>query len=948
MSAARGIPRQAVILVGGEGTRLRPVTSRVPKPVAPVVERPFVAYILDNLARHGVERAVFSTGFLAEAIEAEIGDGAGYGLEVDYAVEEEPLGTAGAIANCDALLDDGASSCSTATSSATSTSARSPPLHAAKGGMGTIFLTPVDDPRRYGLVELREDGAVASFLEKPGEWEGTALINAGVYVLEPEVLEMIPRGRLFSIERGVFPKLAQAGSLYGYVDHGYWRDIGTPDSYLQAHFDILERHGATRRSPTSSASSTCTSRRRPRSRRGRASCRRATSPTASAWAPARGSARWPCSAPAPWSARAPPCVEAVVQAGVVIGAHAQVEGSILVQGSQHRRRDAAERRRPRRGLRGRRRQPARRRHLRLPGHRAARQLHPVLRAAARQGGHMTIPDGIFKAYDIRGLYPQELDEAAAERIGCALAQQLGAAAARRGHGPAAVVHRAARGVRRRRRRRAAPSTVDFGLVPTEMLYFGVASRGLDGGAMVTASHNPPQYNGMKLVGGGRAAAERRRRHPRAQGAQPGARRAAGARRRRRQRARRPLPGLRRAPARLVDVAAFRPYKVVMDAANGVAGKLAPLVFDGTPLDCVEMYFEVDGTFPNHEPNPLLEENSREIRERVVAEKADLGIAWDGDADRCFFIDEDGEFVPGDFVTALLAEALLLKHPGASDPLRPARQPRRARRDHAPTAACRCSTASGTPSSSSACAARAGCSAARSPATTTSPTTTTPTPASSRRCSSSSCSRARRRRWPSCSSRCARSTSSAARSTPPSTTCRAALARIEERFADGEMTKLDGISVDYDRLALQRAPVQHRAAAAPQPRRRLAGAHGGEARPRALRHPRGLTWATPTDLGPARAAELDRGRHARRDRRPAAAAARGLRGRARRPRRRVLRDVPGHPAGRPTGLVVCGMGGSAIGADLVLACLPEPAACRPPWCAATRCPRGSAPRRWSSP
>ena len=102
----------------------------------------------------------------------------------------------------------------------------------------------------------------------------------------------------------------------------------------------------------------------------------------------------------------------------------------------------------------------------------------------------------------------------------------------------------------------------------------------------------------------------------------------------------------------------------MDAANGVGGKLAPLVFEGTALDCVEMYFEVDGTFPNHEPNPLLEENSREIRERVVAEKADLGIAWDGDADRCFFIDEAGEFVPGDFVTALLAEALLIKNPGA--------------------------------------------------------------------------------------------------------------------------------------------------------------------------------------------------------------------------------------------------------------------------------------------
>jgi mannose-1-phosphate guanylyltransferase len=240
MSTGRRLPTQAVILVGGEGTRLRPVTSRVPKPVAPVVERPFVAYILDDLARHGVERAIFSTGFLAAAIEAQIGDGAGYGLQVEYAVEAEPLGTAGAIANCADKLDDGSfyvfngDVLSDVDLTALST------LHADKGGMGTIFLTPVEDPRRYGLVELRDDGSVATFLEKPGEWEGTALINAGVYVLEHEVLEMIPRGRLFSIERGVFPRLAQAGSLYGYVDSGYWRDIGTPESYLQAHFDILE------------------------------------------------------------------------------------------------------------------------------------------------------------------------------------------------------------------------------------------------------------------------------------------------------------------------------------------------------------------------------------------------------------------------------------------------------------------------------------------------------------------------------------------------------------------------------------------------------------------------------------------------------------------------------------------------------------------------------------
>ena len=240
MSASSRIPRQAIILVGGEGTRLRPVTSRVPKPVAPVVERPFVAYILDNLARHGVTRAIFSTGFLAEAIEEVIGDGSRYGLSVAYAVEDEPLGTAGAIANCAGMLEPGSFYVFNGDVLSDVDLSALAALHAGKGGMGTIFLTRVEDPRRYGLVELREDASVADFLEKPGEWEGDALINAGVYVLEPEVLELIPRGRLFSIERGVFPKLARAGSLYGYVDSGYWRDIGTPESYLQAHFDILE------------------------------------------------------------------------------------------------------------------------------------------------------------------------------------------------------------------------------------------------------------------------------------------------------------------------------------------------------------------------------------------------------------------------------------------------------------------------------------------------------------------------------------------------------------------------------------------------------------------------------------------------------------------------------------------------------------------------------------
>jgi mannose-1-phosphate guanylyltransferase len=238
-----GMCTQAVILVGGEGTRLRPITSRVPKPVAPVVERPFVSYILDNLARHGVRHVVFSSGFLAEAIEAEFGSGASRGLQIDYVVEDEPLGTAGAIKNVEEHLDAG---CFLVFNGDVLSDIDLSALAADHQGhlaMATIVLTAVDDPRRYGLVELRPDGSVENFLEKPSsDRMGPALINAGMYVLEHEVLEMIPAGRMFSIERGVFPQLAQVGSLYGFVAEGYWRDIGTPESYLQAHFDILERN----------------------------------------------------------------------------------------------------------------------------------------------------------------------------------------------------------------------------------------------------------------------------------------------------------------------------------------------------------------------------------------------------------------------------------------------------------------------------------------------------------------------------------------------------------------------------------------------------------------------------------------------------------------------------------------------------------------------------------
>jgi phosphomannomutase len=281
---------------------------------------------------------------------------------------------------------------------------------------------------------------------------------------------------------------------------------------------------------------------------------------------------------------------------------------------------------------------------------------------------MGIDAGIFKAYDVRGLYPEQIDAGVAELIGRALAEQLGARRLGVGMDPRPSSPELAEAFAAGAAAGGAAEVERYGVVATEMVYFGVASRGLDGGAMITASHNPRQYNGAKLVAEGalplsgeQGMPELRRRvlaleaaGGRGAGAAPAA-----------------APVVDLYPAYVehlltfADPAAWPAFKIVMDAANGVAGELAPRLFDRTPVRRVEMYFEVDGTFPHHEPNPLLEENSREIRERVLAEQADLGIAWDGDADRCFFIDETGEFVPGDFVTALLAQALLRRHPGAA-------------------------------------------------------------------------------------------------------------------------------------------------------------------------------------------------------------------------------------------------------------------------------------------
>jgi phosphomannomutase len=274
----------------------------------------------------------------------------------------------------------------------------------------------------------------------------------------------------------------------------------------------------------------------------------------------------------------------------------------------------------------------------------------------------SINPGIFKAYDIRGIHPTEVDERVAHLAGRAFVAYLGAGRIGVGRDmrissptmAAAFVEGALE---------QGADVVDYGMIGTDMMYFAVCRDGLDGGAQITASHNPKEYTGMKLV--------RREAFPLSGEAGIGEIRdmVAGD----------AIP----APARprgvltragvlddyvalmlsFIDTSAIAPFNVVLDAGSGMGALVAPRLFALLPCRTTRLCFDIDGTFPNHEANPLIEENRRDITERVIAEGADVGIAWDGDADRCFFIDGTGEFVAGDFITALLAEAFLIKAPG---------------------------------------------------------------------------------------------------------------------------------------------------------------------------------------------------------------------------------------------------------------------------------------------
>lgn len=230
---------QAVILVGGEGTRLRPLTSTVPKPVVPLVDRPFIAFMLEWLCRHGIDDVVMSCGFLATSVRNVLGDGSRYGIRLRFVEEPDPRGTAGALKFAESMLDERFLMLNGDVLTDIDLTEQIA-QHERTGARGTLALVPVDDPSAYGLVRLHDDRSVEGFVEKPSpDAIDTNMISAGAYVLEREILDLVEPGKNVSIEREVWPKLVGNG-LYGFPCESYWLDIGTPERYLQGTFDILE------------------------------------------------------------------------------------------------------------------------------------------------------------------------------------------------------------------------------------------------------------------------------------------------------------------------------------------------------------------------------------------------------------------------------------------------------------------------------------------------------------------------------------------------------------------------------------------------------------------------------------------------------------------------------------------------------------------------------------
>jgi NDP-sugar pyrophosphorylase family protein len=241
---------KGLILAGGKGTRLRPLTLNTPKPIVPVANAPFLLYQIDLMLSAGIKEVILSLSYQPRKIEDLLKDGTDYGIEIRYAVEGTPLGTGGAFKNAEQHID----STTVVFNGDVLTGldlAAVVAKHRESGAAATIVLTPVDNPSAYGLVETAADGAVRRFIEKPGPDEITCnTINAGVYVLEPSVLKYIPRDEPYSFERGLFPTLLEKKErVLSFILDKYWIDIGTPKKYLEVHHDILAGRFLSRRVP---------------------------------------------------------------------------------------------------------------------------------------------------------------------------------------------------------------------------------------------------------------------------------------------------------------------------------------------------------------------------------------------------------------------------------------------------------------------------------------------------------------------------------------------------------------------------------------------------------------------------------------------------------------------------------------------------------------------------
>jgi len=519
-------PRKAVVLVGGKGTRLYPLTSVIPKSLVPVQGRPLLTHLFDVLKRHHIRQVYLCVGHMKEPIKSYVGDGSAFGLDVRYIEEDEPLGTAGPLRLGRDMLHE-PFICSNGDELKDIDLERMEDAHKAFGAQVTIALRSVKDPSQYGVARL-EGNRILEFVEKPEpERAPSNLINAGIYIIEPEVLSLIREG-FCMLETEVFPRLAKEGKLFGFPFSGAWYDTGTSQRYAQA---------------------------------------------ITGWTPLTPLA----AAQLPYSS--------------------------------------------------------------LP--------------------YLSIDTSIFKAYDIRGVFPTQIQPDIVHAIARALVTYLA---------PKEVIIG----------RDARPSSmllfdaitsailahgvdvVDIGECSTPFLYHSIKQQGSDAGIMITASHNPSEHNGLKLCSkGGVSLTEDDGIHAikdivLASSFLPYA----------------ITPGSMRAKnffdsyvhSICAGAHGLEGIRVVVDYGNGMAATTFPHILDALGIDAKHLYKEVDCSFPNHEADPLQEDNLLDLKRTVISNGADIGLAFDGDGDRVGFVDEKGMFVSGDMITAIIAQDLLKENP----------------------------------------------------------------------------------------------------------------------------------------------------------------------------------------------------------------------------------------------------------------------------------------------